>query len=84
MPGHCAQQLRFVPALEDWGVYVMTSHLMMLQSMTRQLITSSSGFKEKNGCCCHGRARTDMKDTNEIVYHCHSSCETFAQFDVRF
>ena len=66
------------------GVYVMTSHLMMLQSMTRQLIASSSGFKEKNGCRCHARARTDMKNTKKKVYHCHSSCETFAQFDVRF
>ena len=67
MPGHCAQQLSFVPALEDWGVYVMTSHLMMLQLMTRQLITSSSGFKEENGCRCRARARTHEKHKGKSI-----------------
>ena len=49
-----------------------------------RLMTSLSGFKEKNGWRCRARAKTDVKITKETVYHCYSSCETFAQFDVSF
>ena len=41
-------------------------------------------FKEKNSWRCLVKARTNMKNTKETVYHCHSSCETFVQFDVSF
>ena len=46
-----------------------------------QLMTSSSGFKDKNGLHRLARARTNMKNTKEIVYHCYNSCGMFAQFD---
>ena len=48
---------------------------------TSQLMTSSSGFKEKNGFHCLARARTNKKNTKETVYHCYNSCEMFSQFD---
>ena len=41
-------------------------------------------FKEKNCWRCLARARTNVKNTKETVYHCYSSCETFVQFDVSF
>ena len=44
-------------------------------------MTSSSGFKEKNDCYCLARARKNMKNTKETVYHCYNSCEMFSQFD---
>ena len=48
--------------------------------MTSQFMTSSSGFKEKNGLHCLARARPNMKNTNETVYHCYNYCEMFSQF----
>ena len=33
--------------------------------MTSHFVTSSGGFKEKNGLRCFARARTDMKNTKE-------------------
>ena len=48
---------------------------------TTQLMTLSSGFKEKNGFHCLARARTNKKNTKETVYHCYNSCEMFSQFD---
>ena len=47
-------------------------------------MTSSSGFKEKNDCYCLARARKNMKNTKETVYHCYNSCEMFSQSDVSF
>ena len=43
-------------------------------------MTSSSGFKEKNAFHCLAGARTNMKNTKEIVHHCYNSCEMFVQF----
>ena len=54
------------------------------QLMTSQLMTLSSGFKEKNGFYCLARARKNMKNTKDTVYHCHNCCEMFSQFDVCF
>ena len=51
---------------------------------TTQLMTLSSGFKEKNGFHCLARARTNMKNAKETVYHCYNCCEMFSQFDVSF
>ena len=47
-------------------------------------MTSSSGFKEKKSWHCLPRARMNMKNTKETVYHCDNSCEMFVQFDVSF
>ena len=48
-------------------------------------MTSSSGFKEKKSWhSCLPRARMNMKNTKETVYHCDNSCEMFVQFDVSF
>ena len=40
-----------------------------------------SGFKRENDLHCLARARTNMKNTKETVYHCYNSCEMLAQFD---
>ena len=39
-------------------------------------------FKEKNSWHC--LTRTNAKNRKETMYHCHSSSETFVQFDVSF
>ena len=63
---------------------VMMSQVMMSKVMMSKVMTSSSSFKEKNGCRCLARARTNMKNKKETVYHCFNFCEMFAQFDVSF
>ena len=40
--------------------------------MTSLLMTSLSGFKEKNGWRYLARARTNIKNTKETAYHCYT------------
>ena len=36
------------------------------------------------GRTSRSRAKTNMKNTKQTVYHCYNSCEMFSQFDVNF
>ena len=59
----------------NWGVTAAPTALGMLVGwvyvMTSQLMAASNDFKEKNGLHCVARAKKNMKNTKETVYHCY-------------
>ena len=83
MPGHCAQQLRLVPALEDWGS-MWWHHIWWCYSRWHDSWSHHRVVLKRKMVVVVVLELEHMKNTKEKVYHCYSSCETFVQFDVSF